>query len=336
MFVDAGYLLSAGAWAAVGSWRRAETRARIPELLAWLKAEAVASSEGRELLRVYWYDAAPRREPEAQHREVARQPDTKIRLGSLNRFGQQKGVDALLLADMLDLAASRTLDTVMVVSGDEDLLEAVKRVQAQGLRVVLWGVDTPNNTLSVELRYEADRVRLLTGGELAPFFERLGPPGAEEGSGHAAAVVAGAGGGNSGPAPVVPAGQGTARSRATLPPPPAVKPRWMEMPIAEPAGPAPVGGSAAAGERPVTYADADPATAAAAARAFAAELAGSGTDLSPLLAERPQIPQAVDSRLLRHVIRSLEVAPDDQLDFDIRSAIRNSFWAELDRHASST
>ena len=63
---------------------------------------------------------------------------------------RQKGVDALLLADMMDLALSKSVDLAYLVSGDEDLVEAVKRVQAAGIRLHLWGVDTPRNTVSGE------------------------------------------------------------------------------------------------------------------------------------------------------------------------------------------
>lgn len=322
VFVDAGYLLAAGAWAAVGSHRRSDSRARLPELVEWIKAEAAQECPDRELLRLYWYDAAARREPEPQHREVARQPDTKIRLGSINRFGQQKGVDALLLADMMDLASSGTVDTVVLVSGDEDLLEAVKRVQAKGLRLLLWGVDTPKNTLSVELRYESDRCRLLRGAELKPFFERL-PAEDDVGPDDASSPDQ---------ATALSAGSSFAEGRVrSLPPPPPVRPKWMEVPLPEASY---AGAVTVNGDRPVTYADVDPAEAADAARSFVAELVQSGPDLAAVCVDRPQIPPNVDSRLLKFVIRALDVPPDDQLDFDARMAMRNAFWAEIDRRTA--
>jgi hypothetical protein len=51
-----------------------------------------------ELLRIYWYDAAPRKELTPEQQEVWQQTDTKLRLGSLTKsIWLQKGVDARLL-----------------------------------------------------------------------------------------------------------------------------------------------------------------------------------------------------------------------------------------------
>ena len=66
---------------------------------------------GRELLRVYWYDAAPRNSA-TQHREVAEIHDLKLRLGHLNSAGQQKGVDALIITDMMKVMMLRNAGTV--------------------------------------------------------------------------------------------------------------------------------------------------------------------------------------------------------------------------------
>ena len=38
VFVDAGYLLAAGGWATVGTWKRDESVVRLPDLVAWLQA----------------------------------------------------------------------------------------------------------------------------------------------------------------------------------------------------------------------------------------------------------------------------------------------------------
>lgn len=308
MFVDAGYLLAAGGWATVGTWKRGEAVADISGLVSWLKEQAGAESGQREVLRLYWYDAAARKEPTPEQREVARQADTKLRLGSLNRFGHQKGVDALLLGDMMDLAYSRSVDLAFLVSGDEDLVEAVTRVQAAGIRLYLWGVDSPRNTLSVELRHEADRCRLLTGTELKPFFSAIEVPGPPE----------------------------VAWTPPLAPDPrPGVRPRWEILRRDSAVSTEAV---TVNGIPPTTYAVVDLEQVADEARRFARSWleAASPADLDELRrSHRPVIPYQIDARLLTTTCRSLGISPDDQLDFDARIALRNGFWDEVERAAAS-
>lgn len=304
VFVDAGYLIAAGAWTTIGSERRADSVVRIPELLDWMKAESTVEADGRELLRVYWYDAAPQQVPTPEQWEVRRQFDTKLRLGSLNRSGQQKGVDALLLADMMDLATSRSVDLVVLVSGDEDLAEAVRRVQAAGIRLHLWGVESPKNTVSFELRDEADRWRLLTADELRPFFLSPTPSG---------------------------------RSRDTSPPPPSLpqpaRPKWLDLPLSA-STPSQPGAVTVGGAALRTYADVDRERAAEEGRRFAADWAREATpdDLDVLRGSaRPSIPYQIDARLLTTSCRNLGLGPEEQLDYEARTALRDGFWVEVER-----
>jgi uncharacterized LabA/DUF88 family protein len=299
VFVDAGYLLAAGGWATVGSYRRSEVVARIADLVSWLQAQTTAHAGGRELLRVYWYDAAPRKEPTTEQQEVARQPDTKLRLGSLSRFGEQKGVDALLLADMMDLTLGRGVDLAFLISGDEDHVEAVRRIQSAGIRLHLWGVDSPKNTVSVELRREADRFRLLKGAELQPFFAGTK---VEEPS----------------------------QVQAELEPP-AVRPTWMDLPMEGSVAGPPVTVNRT---QPVTYADVDPERAVDVGRRFARRWlpTASASDLDEIRSSRrPSIPYQIDARLLTTSWRDLDVSPEDQLDYDTRVALRNGFWDEFEQ-----
>lgn len=312
VFVDAGYLLAAGGWVTVGSWKRADSRIRSAEAITWLGAQAELECPNHELLRTYWYDAAPRREPEPQHRDVARQRDTKLRLGSINAYGQQKGVDALLVADMMDLATARVIDAAILVSGDEDLLVAVKRVQAQGIRMILWGIDTPQNTVSVELRYEADRVRMLTGEELRPFFVPMKAAGEASDSPERSDAPTSVGIRTGAQADSAPTRSG-----------------WTPIPLLRPASDD--GGAVLLGNRPSTYADVDPSEVAKEAEGFVRSLIEEGEDLAAISVDRPQIPAEVDSRLLRWVCARLNVPPVDQLDFDVRVAMRRAFWSEIDR-----
>lgn len=102
---------------------------------------------GDELLRIYWYDAAvtPETLTEEQN-EIARKRSCKLRLGTLNRYGNQKGVDTLMVLDMLALARNKAVSSLLVVSGDDDLRPAIEEVQELGLRVHLLGVKPLSGT----------------------------------------------------------------------------------------------------------------------------------------------------------------------------------------------
>lgn len=178
LFVDAGYLLAAGGWATLGElgYRRESLDVDLAGLVTMLTQRAAASCIGRELLRVYWYDAAPDRLPTSEQLVIARLPDTKLRVGQLTSRGVQKGVDALLLSDLVELSRVRAIETAVLVAGDGDFVEAVAQAQRHGVRVLLWGVTgTPQNTVSPELRQEADRFDPLSAEELANLFSKRTP-----------------------------------------------------------------------------------------------------------------------------------------------------------------
>ena len=90
-------------------------RARTIALVAF--AERVA---GVNLLRVYWYDGTSTG-PTAQHLTLAHLDNVKVRLGFVNSVGEQKGVDSLIVTDMITLARNRAISDAVLVSGDEDL-----------------------------------------------------------------------------------------------------------------------------------------------------------------------------------------------------------------------
>ncbi len=175
VFVDAGYLLAAGGWAVTGSPRRGDSIARVTDLVGWLQARASSTMPERELLRLYWYDAAPNRQATTEQLAVAELPDTKLRLGHLTTQGTQKGVDALLLSDLTTLSRERSIDTAILLAGDGDFAEAVTQSQQHGTRLLLWAVSTPQNTVSPALRHEADRVELIGATELEPYFTQAPP-----------------------------------------------------------------------------------------------------------------------------------------------------------------
>ena len=182
VFVDAGYLGESAKALLIESGSGRKVRADRAALVEAL-ADLAVKDTGLPLLRVYWYDAAPNRVPFPDQRELGRLPDVKLRLGNLReRDGgrrAQKGVDADLHADMTELARNKAASDFVLLTGDEDLLRAVEEVQKYGVRLHLWGVDSPpeSSNQSLELIMAADRRRVLDAGLLRALFTVLPAPG---------------------------------------------------------------------------------------------------------------------------------------------------------------
>lgn len=188
VLVDAGYLLEAVASLLGGpdSGRR-DFRADYSGLSETLRSRAKWVTE-LPVLRIYWYDAAPERRPSREHREIAMLADVKLRLGNLVRRDdgrwEQKGVDALIHADLVTLARNRAVADIVLVSGDEDLCPAVEHAQEHGVRIQLWGVEAAAHfrNQSGELIATADRRSELGRDWLSPYLELAQPavPSTEE------------------------------------------------------------------------------------------------------------------------------------------------------------
>ena len=161
-FVDAGYVFGAGAEALVG-----QTKPRSELVLDSCVAIETVAAKSREvsglpLLRVYWYDGTDSG-PTTQQRALAECADAKLRLGFVRKSRQnktqQKGVDSLLVTDMITVARNRAIATCMLVSGDTDLQVGVQQAQEHGVRVHLLGIrPQQGGNLSKVLLSEADQV----------------------------------------------------------------------------------------------------------------------------------------------------------------------------------
>lgn len=143
------------------------------------------------LLRVLYYDCAPYRgnpklpvsgKPAAFQgsdewlKALAAKPRVAVRLGTLKFRGfepkripiiadalsdddfkprfEQKGVDMRLGLDIASYAADRSVDRVILVTGDTDCLPVMKRARTAGLQVVL--VQFPKQRLARELLWHSD------------------------------------------------------------------------------------------------------------------------------------------------------------------------------------
>lgn len=170
LFVDAGYLLSAGGQLTLSTSRRSDFDVKVAGLAEALR-ELVEKDSGLPLLRTYWYDAVRNAQLTLEHRRLRDCPLVKLRLGKVTISGQ-KGVDSLIFRDITNLARERAICTAYLVAGDEDLREAVSIAQEVGVQVILISViptDSPNT--SEDLVTEADRILDLESAWLRPFFE---------------------------------------------------------------------------------------------------------------------------------------------------------------------
>jgi uncharacterized LabA/DUF88 family protein len=172
IFVDAGYLYAASGALLLGCGSRREYRVAAEKLIKALTDHADEQRRG-ELLRVYWFDAAPKKQPTVDQRVIANLPLVKLRLGNLNAQGQQKGVDAQLRADLEALARHRAITDAVLLAGDEDMLPAVEAAQRYGVRVHLWGVEPTHGSNQAEwLVWESDTVEVLPAEFLRPYFTK--------------------------------------------------------------------------------------------------------------------------------------------------------------------
>lgn len=158
IFVDAGYLYAQGSGLIAGQKQeRTAINLSVADVLKKLTEKAKEVAPGVRLLRAYWYDGLPRRGyPTDDHIAVAQAPDTKLRLGTINSEGKQKGVDSLIVTDLIDLARNQAISDALILSGDEDIRIGVQIAQTFGVRIHLLGIKPARGSQSLELMQEAD------------------------------------------------------------------------------------------------------------------------------------------------------------------------------------
>lgn len=157
IFVDAGYLFAQGSTALVGEkQRRPDVKINVTAAVSELVATAQAKCPDMRLLRIYWYDAPPRTGTSTEHSALAYTDYVKLRLGVLNGQGQQKGVDSLIVTDLIELARNKSICDAVLLSGDEDVRIGVQIAQNFGVGVHLIGIHPARGSQSALLRQEAD------------------------------------------------------------------------------------------------------------------------------------------------------------------------------------
>ena len=157
IFVDAGYLFAAGSTVLTGSdLPRYDIELDQDSVIKQLQLTAHDKVGDASLLRIYWYDGLLSGGFTNQQRRIADTDDVKLRLGIVNAFGQQKGVDSLIVIDLVELARNHAISDAVVLSGDEDVRIGVQIAQSFGVRVHLIGIEPPRNNQSRSLAQESD------------------------------------------------------------------------------------------------------------------------------------------------------------------------------------
>lgn len=172
VLVDAGYLLGAAASLLAGEPTRSRISVDHAALIQALRRQAEADTE-RALLRIYWFDGAPDRVPQPEHRRLRVMPRVTVRLGALTRSDgrwAQKGVDAAMHAELTELARNRACSDIVLVTGDGDLLPGLMSAKEHGVAVHLWAVQAADGDYnqSEDLVAEADERRVLDRAWITP------------------------------------------------------------------------------------------------------------------------------------------------------------------------
>ncbi len=165
VLVDAGYLLGAAASLLAGEPSRSRITVDHAAVVQGLRERAERETE-QPLLRIYWFDGAPDRVPQPEHRRLRVMPRVTVRLGALTRSDgrwAQKGVDAAMHAELSELARNRACADVVLVTGDGDLLPGMMSAKEHGVAVHLWAVQAADGDYnqSEDLVAEADERRVL-------------------------------------------------------------------------------------------------------------------------------------------------------------------------------
>lgn len=164
LYVDAGYLIAAASTRVTGTSLRSATEVDVPGLLSALTQQVEADS-GLPLLRIHWYDSGTRQgAPSGSQRDIATLPKVKLRLGRVGFNGEQKGVDLKLALDLITQSRNKAAEVVYLVSGDDDLSEAVEEAQHHGVQVISLVVpDERGQAISVSqnLQMTVDQLQLI-------------------------------------------------------------------------------------------------------------------------------------------------------------------------------
>lgn len=135
------------------------------------KSRSTLDLNGKELLRVYWYDGVMANGYTPQQRALVNVDDVQFRAGTINGKGQQKGVDSLIVIDLIELTSHHAICDAVLVTGDSDLAVGIEVAQKRGVRIAVLGVEDLATGVahhqSFEITSRADRVGMLGQDDLS-------------------------------------------------------------------------------------------------------------------------------------------------------------------------
>ncbi|QOT19421.1 NYN domain-containing protein [Paenarthrobacter sp. YJN-5] len=321
IFVDAGFLLAIGGTQVVGTSLRSAFRVDYQKLIEGI-LNCTEAHSGIDVLRTYWYDASKDALFTDQHKQIGLLPGVKVRLGRISFNGEQKGVDLKLGLDLVGVASNRAASVAYLVSGDDDLAEAVEEAQDLGMKVVLVGVADTGHRLGVmsvaeHLALRVDSIITLPAELIEACFTRI----VQEAPRPAAALPAAAPPQLPRPVPKpgIPMGKPSSPSRPS--PHPGLRYQTSEPSLVYSSGGS--GTTIVPEESPMDVAQ-------EVGESVATSWYGSITqgELNELLADRPILPVEIDRVLLKDCAQRIgEYKTDLQ---GVRKALRLAFWQKLD------
>ncbi|MFT4137300.1 NYN domain-containing protein [Microbacterium sp.] len=320
LYVDAGYLLAAAATRVTGTSLRSGIAVRYAQLADALIARA-EDAAGLPLLRLHWYDSARGGIPDTTQQEIGLLSRVKLRLGRVGFNGEQKGVDLRIGLDMVAHARHRASDVFILVSGDDDLTEAVEEAQAHGVQVIVLAIPDREGLahgVSAHLQRAADAVEVFDG---ALVDENVSKRSMVDTAADAIPTPALLGGHRAPSAASAPA----ASAASARTPGPRVPARSVDLVYSSATGAIPTQLSRPADD-PETIAQIDRVC----AQVLTSWLRGGGVGrVHDLQAGRPSIPREVDRALL---IDLSDVRGEYDLSDAIRFQLRDRFWHVVDTH----
>ncbi|CAN5429177.1 MAG: NYN domain-containing protein [Rhodococcus sp. (in: high G+C Gram-positive bacteria)] len=325
LYIDAGYLLASAATRITGTSLRGGIHVDYARLIGALCAAAQAQS-GLPMLRVYWYDSARNGIPDAQQERIGELPKVKLRLGRFGVNGEQKGVDLRIGLDLVAHARNNASDVFFLVSGDDDLAEAVEEAQVHGVQVLLLAVPTVDGKahgVSRHLVRAADDLDHIDAAALNAAVVKVDRPPE--------------------PAPRTPHRPPTSTRTAAAAHPPARTPLDLARTQHTPTAPRPQSilaysvSTGSPAHNPHGYGDDTdehgPLIDDVVSRVLTAfQESATGDDQLELQAARPSIPPDIDRALLRD---ACDVIQKYDLDERIRYRLRARFWAKYDESCAA-
>lgn len=311
LYVDAGYLFAAAATRVTGTSLRNGIHVDFQSLIS----EMVRRSEemsGLPMLRVHWYDSAKDGVPDARQERIGEIPKVKLRLGRFGVDGQQKGVDLRIGLDLVTHARNGAADVFFLVSGDDDLTEAVEEAQVHGVQVIILAVPNAGERphgVSRHLVRAADELATLSAAAIDAAVMRIERP-----------------------VPAIPNAPELIASAAEAKPTPNDMAALSRKPVPSPTAVVAYSSSSGGGtglasgyEPPETHDDEIDAVVTRVLQAFAQSATSQA--MADLAGNRPSIPREIDRALLTDLSDSLGVY---DLRDPVRFRLRDRFWEKYE------